>query len=207
MIRTYYRGAHVAFLVYDTTSGTSLENLRKWVYEVELYAPSTVVKVLVGTKSDLVPQRTVSTDQAQNFADKLGIPHIETSSKDDVNVLEAFTLILPRLEPFATESVPWSQRRHATMPRAARATVVTVFLCAKRAETRLGSDDGPAQTTHRPHPTLADQLRDWVASIATAGLTDSLFVRTAVFDMPLACLLTAAHSITAGEAITPAVTV
>lgn len=88
MIRTYYRGAHVAFLVYDTTSGvrihpphyrailpllilaltlskTSIENLRKWVDEVELYAPSTVVKVLVGTKSDLDQQRTVSTDQAQ----------------------------------------------------------------------------------------------------------------------------------------------
>lgn len=93
------------------------------------------------------------------------------------------------------------------MPRAARATVVTVFLCAKRAETRLRSDDGPAQTTHRPHPTLADQLRDWVASIVTTGLTDSLYVRTAIFDMPLACLLTAAHSITAGEAITPALAV
>eukprot|EP00035_Acanthoeca_spectabilis_P009190 m.163653 g.163653 ORF g.163653 m.163653 type:complete len:122 (+) comp14642_c0_seq4:464-829(+) len=103
MNHMYYRRADAAMLVYDTTKGTSLESVRKWHNEVEMYAPQKAVKVLVGTKSDLVGQRTISTRQAQDFAEGLGIRHIETSAKDDLNVTEAFTGLLPHLEPFVTE--------------------------------------------------------------------------------------------------------
>lgn len=39
----------------------------------------------------------------QTLAEALGIPHFETSSKDDMNVSEAFMSLLNRVEPFATE--------------------------------------------------------------------------------------------------------
>ena len=44
--------------------------------------------VLVGNKCDLTQQRAVTTEQAQELADKLGVKYFETSAKDNINVKE-----------------------------------------------------------------------------------------------------------------------
>ena len=37
--------------------------------------------MLVGTKSDLEPERQIETEEAQDLAKKLGIPYMEVSAK------------------------------------------------------------------------------------------------------------------------------
>ncbi|GKT16348.1 Ras-related protein ORAB-1 [Aduncisulcus paluster] len=87
---TYYRGAHGIIIVYDVTDRESFESVRAWLDEIDRYASDSIVKMLVGNKSDLKDRRAVDYDTAKAFADDLGIPFIETSAKDSVNVEEAF---------------------------------------------------------------------------------------------------------------------
>jgi Ras-related protein Rab-1A len=54
------------------------------------YACSSVNKLLVGNKNDLPQNRAVPTEEAQKFADEMGIELIETSAKTATNVQESF---------------------------------------------------------------------------------------------------------------------
>lgn len=87
---SYYRGAHGIIIVYDTTDMESFNNVKTWLNEIEKYASENVNKVLVGNKCDLVTKKAVDTQMAQDFANSLGIPFLETSAKNSTNVDEAF---------------------------------------------------------------------------------------------------------------------
>ena len=87
---SYYRGAHGIIVVYDTTDKASFTNVKQWLAEIERYACSSVNKLLVGNKNDLPQNRAVSTEEAQKFADEMGIELIETSAKTATNVQESF---------------------------------------------------------------------------------------------------------------------
>ena len=49
-----------------------------------------MLKFLVGNKSDLVDNRVVSREEADNFAKDHNLPYIETSAKEGVNIEELF---------------------------------------------------------------------------------------------------------------------
>ena len=49
-----------------------------------------MLKFLVGNKSDLVDNRVVSREEADNFAKEHNLPYIETSAKEGVNIEELF---------------------------------------------------------------------------------------------------------------------
>ncbi|KAG9456726.1 hypothetical protein H6P81_001234 [Aristolochia fimbriata] len=51
--------------------------------------PAIVCKLLVGDKCDLVHKKVVDTQTALAVVDEFGIPFIETSAKDSINVEEA----------------------------------------------------------------------------------------------------------------------
>lgn len=87
---SYYRGAHGIIIVYDVTEMESFNNVKQWLHEIDRYANDSVCKLLVGNKCDLVENRVVDTQTAQAFADELGIPFLETSAKDSINVEQAF---------------------------------------------------------------------------------------------------------------------
>ncbi|KAG7202187.1 hypothetical protein KM043_015866 [Ampulex compressa] len=63
---TYYRGTHGVIVVYDVTSGN---------------------------KNDEPNQKVVLTEDAQRFANQMGIQLFETSAKDNINVEEMFMAI------------------------------------------------------------------------------------------------------------------
>lgn len=88
---SYYRGAHGIIIVYDATDMESFHNVKSWLGEIEKFASENVNKILVGNKCDLVSKKVVETKMAQELADSLGIPLLETSAKDSINVDEAFT--------------------------------------------------------------------------------------------------------------------
>jgi Ras-related protein Rab-1A len=86
----YYHGSHAIAIVYDITSRSSFDNLRRWIADVERLATPQVCKLVIGNKADLEEKRQVRRDEGRAFADNLGVPFLETSAKTSYNVREMF---------------------------------------------------------------------------------------------------------------------
>ncbi len=71
----------------------SFMNIGKWLQDIQKYGTEGVFQILVGTKADLESQRQVSREEAKAFAERQGLQYLETSAKDDKNVVEAFLLM------------------------------------------------------------------------------------------------------------------
>ncbi|XP_068185395.1 ras-related protein Rab-17-like [Antennarius striatus] len=77
----YYRGAHVALLVYDITKRETFIRAQVWLRELERhYIPGSTIIWLVGNKGDLAQQRQVSPQEGQSLADDRGLSFTETSA-------------------------------------------------------------------------------------------------------------------------------
>ncbi|KAL8061285.1 hypothetical protein ABFX02_02G077600 [Erythranthe guttata] len=68
----------------------SFNNVKQWLNEIDRYANNNVCKLLVGNKCDLAESKVVDTQMGKALADELGIPFLETSAKDAINVEQAF---------------------------------------------------------------------------------------------------------------------
>jgi small GTP-binding protein len=88
--RSYFRASAAVFLVYDVTRRESFGKLRMWVENAMQLSPPTAVKVLIGNKTDLAAQRTVSTAEAQDFADQNALKFFETSALSGDRLEDAF---------------------------------------------------------------------------------------------------------------------
>ena len=89
---SYYRGADGFIIVYDVTNQESFSNVKTWLKEIDQYGGTNISKLLVGNKCDLVNKKVVNSTTAEEFADQLQIPFLETSCKNtyDNNVERAF---------------------------------------------------------------------------------------------------------------------
>ena len=87
---SYYRGSHGIIIVYDITDQDSFNGVKMRLQEIDRYATSTVLKLLVGNKCDLTDKRVVEFDVAKEFAEANAMPFLETSALDSTNVEEAF---------------------------------------------------------------------------------------------------------------------
>lgn len=85
----YYRGADGALLVYDITNSDSFEAMKKWDAEISAAVPE-CVKLIVGSKVDLVGSRQVPSDVVQAYSEERNIPQVLTSSKSGEGIEEAF---------------------------------------------------------------------------------------------------------------------
>jgi len=101
---SYYRGAHGLIIVYDITSMESFNSIKKWLVDVERFASPNVLNLIVGNKSDLAARRAVDHKVAKKFADDLGIPFIEASAKDSVNIEEAFIQLASNIKKNVSSS-------------------------------------------------------------------------------------------------------
>jgi len=88
--KSYYRNAMGVLLVFDLTNIGSFEKLNIWINDIRNLCDPNVVVFLVGNKCDLVDQRQIPLDQAENFAKSQGIKYIETSAFDGTNINEVF---------------------------------------------------------------------------------------------------------------------
>lgn len=82
----YYRGAHGIIIVFDLTNRESFKDVEIWLADIEKLNNSSVVRIMVGNKCDLDETRQVRNEEAQRFADSMGLKYIETSAKSDKNV-------------------------------------------------------------------------------------------------------------------------
>ena len=85
----YYRNAQGVMLVYDVTNASSFSKLDAWLHQIDRYANTDIVKILVGNKIDK-EGRQVSTIDGQFYARRHKMLFIETSAKYCENVLIAF---------------------------------------------------------------------------------------------------------------------
>ena len=91
--RLCYSKTQGFILAFDITNRQSFVNLTTWHKETKENAPEDSVIMIVGTKADLEDKRVVTTDEAKDFADKLGYMYIETSAKTGMNVDNLFLLL------------------------------------------------------------------------------------------------------------------
>ncbi len=86
---SYCSGASGALLLYDMTSRSSFEDLKDWLNLIN-NSSGKIVKLLIGSKSDLKDQRKISVDEAKQFqqANKID-EYLECSARtgDNVNII------------------------------------------------------------------------------------------------------------------------
>ena len=112
IIASYYRGAHGILLIYDVTDKDSFKNLSNWLIEIEKNASKTVLKVLIGNKTDLEDKRVITYNQGKEFADTYGLKYIETSAKKNLNVNEAFETLGRELTQASEEKKITKQKQN-----------------------------------------------------------------------------------------------
>jgi Ras-related protein Rab-1A len=93
IVSSYYRGAHGILLIFDLTDIESFKSLNNWLIEIERNANKNVIKVLIGNKCDLTEERKVSVQEVNEFAEINGMKYVETSAKDNINVIDAFSTL------------------------------------------------------------------------------------------------------------------
>jgi Ras-related protein Rab-1A len=89
-IPIYYRGINGIIVMYDITNRESFDNLPQWFDEIDRYANDNISKILVGNKSDLLSDRTISYNEAKEYADIMGIQYIESSVENNYNIEQIF---------------------------------------------------------------------------------------------------------------------
>jgi len=83
---SYYRDADGIIVVYDITNQTSFSHVKSWMQEIEKRAKSNVNVLLVGNKNDRLEEREVFFECGKSYAEERGIPFLETSAKNAMNV-------------------------------------------------------------------------------------------------------------------------
>lgn len=94
----YYRGAAAALVVFDITQEDTFEKAKYWVTELQKNTTGDLVIILVGNKADLVEERQVSAEDAQAYADSVGMSmYVETSAKTAANVSHVFEQVAVKI--------------------------------------------------------------------------------------------------------------
>ena len=94
IISSYYRGASWILLLYDITDRESFESLNSWLIDIEKNTKKDVCKILIGTNFDLENDRKVTYQEGKEFATKNGMKFIEVSVENNININEAFDILL-----------------------------------------------------------------------------------------------------------------
>eukprot|EP01032_Pedospumella_encystans_P007500 gene7500-8995_t len=99
---SYYRHSQGIIMVYDITDGSTFDSIRSWMQQIQTHAEAGVSTILVGNKCDLEDSRAVTYAQGEALAKEFGIPFMETSAVESINVDEAFNkltqIVYDRLE-------------------------------------------------------------------------------------------------------------
>eukprot|EP01026_Neomeris_dumetosa_P035378 TRINITY_DN28354_c0_g1_i2.p2 TRINITY_DN28354_c0_g1~~TRINITY_DN28354_c0_g1_i2.p2 ORF type:complete len:201 (-),score=20.60 TRINITY_DN28354_c0_g1_i2:342-944(-) len=106
----YYRNAAAAIVVYDVTQESSFKKAIDWINELQRQAKPDVVIALAGNKVDKVKAdstlRKVTIEEAQQYADENSLLFMETSARDNTNIMELFTAVAKKLPSQEGSQVP-----------------------------------------------------------------------------------------------------
>ena len=88
--KAYFRSALGIILVFDICDRKSFDQLPRWLRDARMEADPHCSVMLVGNKIDMAAERTVSQEEAQQFAKTHELNYIETSAKSGEQVQDAF---------------------------------------------------------------------------------------------------------------------
>ena len=101
MSASYYRGANVAFVVFDITNRDSFNSLPSWIEAYYRNGPETQKNIiLIGNKKDLENERVVTQDEAQQFSQTNNMIYFETSAREGENIEYVFKYAAEKLLEF-----------------------------------------------------------------------------------------------------------
>ena len=89
MNQRYFTDAVCVIITYDITDKSSLSDTTKWLAMVDNFCPPNTLKVLVGNKTDLFEDRSVTRQEALSFVQDYELDlWFEISAKDGTEVNE-----------------------------------------------------------------------------------------------------------------------
>jgi small GTP-binding protein len=90
--KSYFRGSQLIFLCFSIVNRSSFGHLRELINDLNERCDKHIVIVLVGTCKDLESMRTVSYNEAREYADENALRYVEVSSKLNEGIDELFAL-------------------------------------------------------------------------------------------------------------------
>ncbi|XP_076669144.1 RAS oncogene family member Rab21 [Andrena cerasifolii] len=119
----YYRMSNGAILVYDITDVDTFQKVKNWVKELKKMLGSEICLAIAGNKVDLEKDRSVSIEEAEEYAKQVGAMHFHTSAKLNQHIEEMFLDLTRRMMQHADEV---EQKSTLTRTSSTRRNVVVV---------------------------------------------------------------------------------
>ena len=94
--KNIYRNTNGVLYVYDITKRESFANIKGWIKDLQ-NVDVDIKGIILGNKSDLEENRVIQKEELDDISKKYKMPYLETSAKDNINVNEAFELIVDEL--------------------------------------------------------------------------------------------------------------
>lgn len=88
--KAYFRSAIGVILVFDLTDRKSFDDLNQWLNDIHALCDPNAVVTLIGNKLDLAEQRSITSGEAESFAQLHQLTYFETSALGGDNIQEAF---------------------------------------------------------------------------------------------------------------------
>ena len=93
--KNIYRNANGVLFVYDVTNRKSYNSMKNWIKDTEKIDRD-IKGIILANKIDL-EEREVNTDELEELGNKMNMKFLETSAKDNINVKDAFILLVEEL--------------------------------------------------------------------------------------------------------------
>ena len=94
--KNIYRNTNGVLYIYDITKRESFANIKGWIKDLQ-NVDVDIKGIILGNKSDLEENRVIQKEELDDISKKYKMPYLETSAKDNINVNEAFELIVDEL--------------------------------------------------------------------------------------------------------------
>jgi small GTP-binding protein len=90
--RTFYEGTSGALMAFDLSREHTFAGMKNWLLEMKSIMKRDIPKVIIGNKSDLIPEigEVIDRSKTEKYAEKEDCIYIETSAKTGDNVENAF---------------------------------------------------------------------------------------------------------------------
>ena len=92
--KNIYRNANGVLFVYDITNQESFNNIKNWIKDLDNIKSDDIKSIIIGNKIDLEDKRIINKSDLENLANKYKMSFLEVSAKNNININEAFDLMV-----------------------------------------------------------------------------------------------------------------
>ena len=90
MTPMYYRGAHVALVVFSVDNHESFQAIDQWIDSFKENADPNIIIFIAGNKADLEESRSISQEQGAEKAKSYNAIYVEVSAKSGMGIDDLF---------------------------------------------------------------------------------------------------------------------